>query len=299
MFGPRFKLGLKVLGFGLGVALVAAAVISALRRVDLAPLWHVPAWLLAGSVAMILANLLLTGVIFWLVTLSFDAQPQVSLRDQWDLACASTLLNYLPVRPGLAGRTAYLRLRHGLPILQALIIAGIVFGLFLLAAMGAAVVLLGAGMGRDWRAMAGGVGGLVFLSVATGPVARVVLRRPMRMAWAWLPLRALDLLTVGGRLWPAFAILGHPIGAGQAVLLGAVDAVVSVVALMPNGLGVSEWATGLVAMQIGAAGGRDIGAAAKLVDRSISIVVLVPVALWSLHRLHRAAGRREGDTSER
>jgi len=143
-------------------------------------------------------------------------------------------------------------------------------------------------VGGRWQAAAT-VGALVLLSAGTGPLAGVVLRRRLRGAWAWLPLRALDLLAVAGRMWLAFRIVGCPIGPGQAIVLGAVDTIVSVAALMPNGLGLSEWATGATALRIGATGIAQIGVTAKLIDRSISIVVLVPVALWSLHRLRRAA----------
>jgi hypothetical protein len=287
MLRPRVKSGLKLLAFAVGLVLAAAAVRSALLHVDLGRLRQAPPGLLIGSAVMTLANLFLTGAIFCVVTWTFDARPPVTWRDNWDLACASTLLNYLPVRPGLAGRTAYLRLRHGLPIHQALIIAGIVFALFLVAAAGAAVVILG--VDGPWQAPAAAAA-LVLLSLGTGPLGQKMLHRRVRAAWAWLPLRTADLLTVAARLWLAFRIVGCPIGVRQAVVLGAVDMIVSVAALMPNGLGVSEWATGGAARLIGAAATPQIGQAAKLIDRSISIVVLLPVALWSLHRLRRAAG---------
>jgi hypothetical protein len=291
MARERVRWVLKLATFVLGLALVAGAVVSAVHqgRGALAHVRHAPAWLVGASVAMVLANLFLTAAIFHVVTRSFDADPPVRLRRMWDLTCAATLLNYLPLlRAGMVGRTAYLKLRHALPIHQGIIIAALVFGLFAIAATGAAALVLG--VSGPWQAGLG-LAALGVMAAVTGPVAGSLLRRRLHQAWLWLPLRVADVLAMAGRFWVAFRIVGHPIDLRAAIVFGAADMIVSVLGITPNGLGLAEWTTGAMSTALAGAD-PSVGQLAKLVDRGISIAVLIPVALWSLHCLRKPENER-------
>jgi uncharacterized membrane protein YbhN (UPF0104 family) len=286
------KPALNVCTLILGLGLVGGAVVSALWHADFAAVKHAAPWWAAALGGAVLANLYLTALVFWVVTRSFDAAPPVTLGRMWHLTCASTLLNYIPlVRAGLVGRTAYLMVHHKLPLRQALAIACIVAAAFAVAAGGAVALVLEMDGPARWGAAAGG---LVVLSLGTAALSRLVLRRPLQSAWLWFPLRVADVLAVAARLWFAFVILGHPITFDQAVVLGAVDMTASILPLTPNGLGLSEWSVAVTARAMAVGGGSAIGAAAMLVNRTVSVLILVPLGLWSLHVLRKSAGWRLG-----
>jgi uncharacterized membrane protein YbhN (UPF0104 family) len=290
---PRFTPILRFGAAALGLVLVAMAVVMAVWGADLHAVWHAPLWAVAGLAAAVLANLYLTALIFWMTTRCFDAAPPVKMVRMWHLICGSTLLNYVPlVRAGLVGRTAYLMVRHSLPLRQIVIIGVIVSATFIVAAGSAALIVLEL-KDRPWSQAAAAAAGLLAVSAATGPLARLVLRRPMKYAWLWFPVRALDVLAVAARLWFAFIILGQRVTFGQAVVMGSVDMAVSILPLTPNGLGLSEWLVGatyhaMTALQ------SPVGQAAKLLDRSVSILILVPQGLWSLHIVRKLARWRLG-----
>ncbi len=110
---------LRVAGLLVGVGLTGAAAWFALGHDwhrALTPLLNAnPMWVIALATAVV-GQLLLTGLLFWVVTLSFDAQPPVGPVRMIQVIAASSLLSYLPLEAGFLGRTAYLKLRHGLPV---------------------------------------------------------------------------------------------------------------------------------------------------------------------------------------
>ncbi len=273
---------LRWLGLALGLGLLGWAVLRAGAVLPPPSLWreHGPAMLLLA--ALVGANLIATGALFWLITRSFSALPPVPLPRMIELVAASALINYLPLGwPGPAARSAWLKLRHNLPIRQSLIILGIVLTLSVILALG---VLLLLGLHTPWARLLAALMGLGLLSVLTARLAPVFLHRPTPAAWAWAPFKALDLLLGALRLWLAFRIIGLPIGLADALALGAADMVVSMLAITPNGLGLSEWAVGFLASTLHLASSPQ-AQLAKLVDRGLSVLVIIPAGLGCLRRL--------------
>jgi len=270
-----------------GLALLVAAVPMAAADVDWSALWRAPTWTVPIIAAAVLANLLLTAALFHVITRSFDATPQVSFPRMFQLTCASALLNYLPLRPGLFGRAAYLKLRHELPVYQSLLILAVtmVIGGIVLGATAVAVL----GAGATWRLTACGslLAGLLLCSAIAGPLAKRLLQRPTFAAWSWLPLKVADMLVGGVRLWVAFRILGYQLTFEQAIAVGAIRAVGSLVDMLgitPNGLGLREWVIGGTTGLAGIAEGP-AGIAASLLDRGVEAAVVVVTGLVSIAQL--------------
>ena len=291
----------RILGAVAGVALFAAAVWFALAQVDFTTLRSVPPAYLAGLAGLVAANILLTGGLFWVITLSFDASPRVGLIRMTELIAVSGLLNYVPaVRAGLWGRAAYLKLKHGLPVRQSAVIllavltlAGMVTGLVL-----AAWLMLGV------HAVAGAsAGGAIVLSTLLGLVAGRLLKRDVTAGWSWLVLRYADTLVMAARLWLAFAAVGSPIGFNEALVAGAVAQVVRLTGLTPNGLGLSEWVIAWLVARSGP--GVDVAVLsqlpAALLDRAVEVVVSLAAGAGAAWRLRGVAGnprREESATDE-
>ncbi|MEX0777729.1 MAG: hypothetical protein WD042_18655 [Phycisphaeraceae bacterium] len=280
----RGKLVWRWVGLLFGLALAAWAMVLASRQIDLAVFTVANLSTLAAMAALVLGSLLLTAGLFWVITLSFDTTPRVSLLRMTQLIGASALINYLPLGwPGPVARSAYLKVRHAMPVRQSVLV------LLIVMALSAALTLLVVGVAalgsRVMQVMFAGVG-LVLLSALSGPLAQRLLRRRFHAAWTWAPLKAADMLLSAARLSLAFALLGHPVTLPQALVFAALDTLVSMAAITPSGLGLSEWAIGLASQVMGAAA-SPVGAAAKLVERSVNVAVVIVVGLLSIRALPR------------
>ena len=278
----------------LAAAAAAALLIGALgfaaTQVD-------PAALAKGSwthllplAALVMVNIAVTGLLFWAVTRCFDADPRVGPLRMTQLVAVSALLNYVPlIRPGLLGRTAYLKLQHGLPVRQSLVILIVVTVLAVAVCGGGLLALLPAPAGVRW--------GLALVAVlagsaATPALARWLLRRPVVHGWLWVPLRTLDLLAASARLWLAFQAVGQPVGYDEAVVIGAASLTIKLVGLTPSGLGLSEWAVAGLAGVLAPISTAQ-GMLAALMDRGVEVIVVAiagALAAWSLRHVRDGAG---------
>jgi len=292
MTPDRLKQVARLLGFAAGVVLIAWAVWLGLANADLDRLVaasRVPLVWMAVAVALTLA---VTGVLFWVVTLNFDADPRVGLGRMTQLISASSLLNYLPFRPGLLGRAVYLKRMHRLPLRQSMVVWLIVMGV---SAMVYAVAVAAFTLSPPDRSSAGvsaAVLALLVLTPAAGPAAARLLGRPMCRGWSWIPLRTIETLIAGARLWLALKAVGAEVGFTQAVAAAAAGNLIAVLPIVPNGLGLREWiAAGLLA-----ANGLvplEAAALAAVIDRGIEVIVVVPVGLLAVQALRRQdAGER-------
>lgn len=282
MSHPTRKLLLRGLLFALAAVLLTAAVAAAVTQVDWPRLEDVPpghALLLAGCVV---ANLLLTGAMLWVVTLSFDASPRVSFwRMSW-LVMLSALLNYLPLRPGLLGRAAILRTHHQLPVRQSILslLVVLVTGCVTTLTVGTLAWLIV----EPLLLAVSLVAATGLLAAVSGWIGSRLLRRPVVMAWLWIPLRAADALVAGCRLWLAFEILGVGVDYREALVAGAAGVLVAMVGLTPNGLGLREWVIALLASALDATA-WETGLAASLVDRGVEAIIVVLLGLVAIAML--------------
>lgn len=269
-----FKSNAAWVALGIGVALVIAAVVYAILKVDLSSLENAQPWHVLVLLAAVSLNLVLTSALWWALTLSFDAKPKVGFKKMFSLVCASGLLNYLPLRPGLLGRTAYLKMRHKLPIKQSITIVITMVGLSALVLGGATVIIRYV----PDELMAGISAISTFVGLIVIPLAaRGILRRKLKHAWAWIPLRLMDLAVTTLRMWVAFRVVGYEIGWIESVLVAAGGTIVALAGITPNGLGLREWAVAGLASAV-----TSVALAAALVDRAIETVVVAVSGLLAL-----------------
>ena len=265
----------RLIGLGAGVAMLAWALAMAIRRVDLRLLGQAQAGELMVLAVAVGANLFLSGLLFWAITLVFDAQPPVRLTRMTQLLCASWLINYLPFHPGWIGRAAYLKNRHDLPLTQSAVISAIGFSCGVVVVVTAAAITW---IQPVWGQPLLGAVVLIGASSLTGRLVQRLIQRSVVHAWTWLPIRVMLLLTKSLRLWIAFSMVGCPIPFHQAVTVSAIGLLVDLLGITPNGLGLREWVVAGVTQAMTAA----------LIDRAVEALVVVIVGLLSMWQLkHR------------
>ena len=272
---------LKQILIAFGSIAFAGAIVFAIKRTDFSVLSDASLFELIGLAAGITVNLLLTGVLFWAVTLPFDAKPVVGLGKMVQLILSSSVLNYLPLRAGLLGRAAYLKAKHQLPIKQSgiILLIVLVMGAVVLGSIGLSIVICPMQYQTQTILMVS-LGLLAICPYAIKPVIQKLTARTIGkdIILAWGLIRLADMFVVGIRTWFAFTIAGCPISYTQAVAMGAVGMLVSLLGLTPNGLGLREWAmvgmTLLISQHNAAA-----GITAALVDRAMEVLVVCLVGL--------------------
>lgn len=273
-------------GFALGILLLAGAVVS-LRT-------HAPALEAASGqvrsapselvIALLLAVAAATGasaVVLQRVTSRRDA---VGLGLMARLVAAAQLLNYLPLRPGLAGRAAYLRIVHGIPVAHtaSALVEAVVVSLVACALVGGAVLVQSAsGVAWPWGVAVGAALLVPALRIGGGTalLAQAVL------------VRIMEIGICGLRLWLCLRMVGSPIDATAAMAAGCVSVLAGCVPLVPGALGVREWAIGLLGPALHAYP-LEAGLAADLVNRAAELVVILPLggaSAWGLWRRARGA----------
>jgi uncharacterized membrane protein YbhN (UPF0104 family) len=234
------------------------------------------------TIALLLASMLgsvfLTGCVFWILTRRFGPVP---FGEMQALMAATTLANYLPLRPGLVGRVLYHRSRHGIRPVDAL--RTIVEAMLLTALALAALVpaLLAA---ERWNAHPA----IAFAAPAVLGAAFLVPVRTRVMAIAF-QCRYAEALLTALRYHLAFELIGAPVPAATSAAIACVSMIANLVPFVSNGIGLREWAIGLLAPVLtGYALAQ--GLAAELVHRAAEVAVTVPTglvgAMW-LAAVHR------------
>ncbi|MGI9013246.1 MAG: hypothetical protein ACR2GY_03250 [Phycisphaerales bacterium] len=224
-------------------------------------------------VAAVLGNLVLTGLLF---SLLMARSGRVGLLEMQALMATSTLLNYLPLRPGLFGRVAYHKLVNNIEVRHT---ARVIVTAIALSILAAGVTCLTVAF-----VAITGAGPLIVLgAVAVVGVAGCVLPALRTLSLAFL-LRMCDVMVWSVRYLLVFSLVGHPIGFETAVALAAVSMVSTMVPFLSNGLGLREWAIGLAAPLLarefssaadaGSFVDTPIAIAADLVNRGLELVVI-------------------------
>lgn len=286
----------QLVGGLLGLLLLAGAAWGVLRDPDATtrvwgalPTW--PWWALPLLLAGPCVNWLLTSGVLFVLT---RPRARVPLAEMVALVGVSWLLNFVPFSPGLFGRIAYQRRLHGLSVRTngRIIVESIVLGW---ASIGVALPSL--------MLAQGGRGTAPALALACVPVlvlaglwwsaGRVGLPRPtLPVAFA---LKALDLLTWTARYVLVFHLAGVDIGWVQGLAVAVVAQTAMLVPLIGNGLGIREWAVGLLSGLLPmAAATTATGLGADLINRAAEIIAAIPVGLlcglW-LARWHGSRSR--------
>lgn len=282
----RSPLWLRIAGFAFGLACLLAAISVARdtrEQFDAALVsLRAPAPLLVAAVlSAVLVGLFLSGSLFWLLVRRFARVP---FGEMQAVISASGLLNYLPLKPGFVGRIAYLRGRHGVRvpdsirmIVEALALTGISAVISTLTL----VALRAAGLDGGWSLLACVLPALLALQ----PRGRTMLLA--------LAVRQAEFSLWIARYWIVFRLVGAPIGLDTAVVLAAISVISSLIPFISNGLGVREWAVGLLTPLItGDAVGASQAIVAELAHRTLEIAVVAPVGLVGLFACIRSARAR-------
>lgn len=301
------KIALQVIGFLLGLALIAWCVRTAAHGGDWSKVRNARPALVAGLAACSVASLVINAGMFW-----------TALRPVWRHSVArltalngiAGLLNYAPVRLGLVARIAYhLRVDR---MNARLVAAWMLFtaGIMMLALTTCGVAL--AVVGTHWLLFAA----LVVAQLAVGKfLARVALPLPPLSTiakrldglpamfaspvswWCTSALRIADIAAFTGRMAFAATILGLSLRTTDIILLALVAQLVS---FSPLGrLGFREAAVAFIAARLeGGARSTDVDAIfaqLALVESAGEAAVVIPAGIiampwywWSMRRGRRA-----------
>lgn len=318
MSEPRSGLGrLKplirfVVGFGLLLAAVLWIALNHRETVTDAIAHATGAhWgLIALGLLLPVANWTTVSFSFYLLT---HRVGRVGMAEMHGLIASAWLLNYLPMRPGMAGRIAYHKLVNGIRVRDAvgisvvtMILSAVATGVMLAAA--AAPLVLGGTAGADgsgfWR-----VAIVASPALVSGVWAIAAALGGWHGVWSWrmaaaFGMRYADMLAWAARYAVVFAIVGEPIGVELAAVLAGVSQASYLLPISGNGLGVREWAVGLV---VGASSGRgelsgsDVVAtaiAADLVNRAMELVIAIPMGMIATPMVAARAKRHRAENAD-
>jgi len=302
--------GRKWIGVGLsvvGVALLALAVFTAVGSArglaDAAEaLSRLRWWHIAIACGVPACNFFLTSLIFWLLTVRglpmiAPGARGISYGEMLALITSGTLLNQLPGKPGIVGRTLYHKFITGIPIRFTLLV------MLQAVAIGGAGVLLCMAFGMAWAGVgwAAGAGGLAAVALATAWGCRGMLRSGLAHATLLhvglvvMGVRVCETVLWSLRYWLMLDVAGRPVSVGEAGIIAAAS---QMAILLPIQVGLREWTVGIVAGMLahagqnGASGLLDAEAArpgllADLLCRGADLAVMVPaglVASWLVYR---------------
>lgn len=282
--GPPSTARARVLGFVLGLALLAAAVWVVARdgrtlEQALHAARHADPRIVIALAALPVLNWALSSLIFWVLTRRFAPVP---LGEMAALTAVASSLNALPLRPGLLGRIVYLKRLHGVKVWDSARVTLEAIGLTVIVAL---ATLLGSALGGI-RGVLLALGLLVIIgsaawtawagrSAGAGP-------RPGRPIDAGvlvaLGVRAVEMVVWTARYMLVFALIARPIGLEAAILLAASAQIVS---LLPIAIGLREWTVAMLSVS------TPIGLTADLLHRAVELAVGVPLGLlgwWALWR---------------
>lgn len=263
--------------------LLAAAVVAVARSgIDVRAVRSIVAGahadLLIAAVTLPLLNLAISAGVFWVLTRRFG---RVAYSEMCALIGAAWLLNYLPMRPGLVGRVAYHKAVNGIPVAQGARVVGESIACSAVASLGAVGWSVVAARRPEWAGWLGVVP--VVVIVGLGVAGAVAPLRTWGAVCGAMALRIADLIVWTLRYWVVFAIADSPVTMAQAAAVAAVSQVAMSVPLVGNGLGLREWAVGLLRASLpawyGVGAASSAGLTADLVNRAAELLVAVPVGL--------------------
>ncbi len=285
--GPRVGRKMRaVVGSVVGAALLVAAVWTASAQEDalldgLRAMRAAPWWLVGLTIAFPIGNLIVVSIAFWLLN---SRHGSVRLDEMGALIASAWLLNYLPLRPGMFGRIAYHKKYNGIGVkasarvlAESIVLTGVA-----IAVLGTAIIVL------EWL---GSKGGPVWWAVVVAPAIfglagwRACPTRASRIYAGAAAMKYADIGLWSLRYWAVFSLIGGDLGAREAVAVAIVSQLALLIPLAGNGLGLREWAVGLLAAALptwysgGEDSGTGFGLTADLVNRASEILVAVPLGL--------------------
>ncbi|MDH3584400.1 MAG: hypothetical protein OER86_09315 [Phycisphaerae bacterium] len=302
---PPGRRWFRLLMYVLAMGLLVGAVYMAITGTDWSKAAEARPADAAAVLGLVAASLALNAVMFCLITRPFEhAQKPIGLVSWLALIAGSSLLNYLPLRPGLFGRVAYLKQQHAIGYRASVVtLVATAVGTTGAYAVLAGITVWWQRMDATWWALC--AGGIVAGTLISVPLLSPAVRRLGR-AWgrarlraavlAWYVLRLADTLCFTGRFYIVARVMGHPLPLETALVLGVVSNFVVLATPLPAGLGLRAWVGGwlLSLGVIQSADGLSLtdGMGILLADRAAEVLVFVSAGLVALVYLHRRTGGR-------
>jgi len=250
---------------------------------------------LVALVLLPLVCISLASMSFWMLTLRFG---RVGCLEMMALLGGAWLLNYLPLKPGVAGRVAYHKHVNGIDYRWSLVV--VIQSIFVgLGCFVTQVALASIAAERSWIEWERGafIASPMILSLLGLALPRKGITANGWRYSAAFAFRYADSLVWSGRYWLLFWVAGRPQGVSTTSAIAGVSQFASLIPFAGNGLGVREWMVGLAARSLPEWYGKDTampvayGVSAELLNRACEVVVAVPVGLLSLWWLTRRFGR--------
>lgn len=283
----------KLIGFVIGAAAITAAIVAVTSnaqplKLALTQPANFQTW--AFLLALPLASLILTALGFHALTNArLPAAARLSFQEMFELIGASWLLNFLPFSPGLFGRIAYQKAKHGITLKDS---ASVVLESILLSWL---AVLLVVPVVYVSNSLIDPLWAVVLLSTFGWIVAARTFGRHSLAAARTLVLllKLVDQFCWSLRYFLVFRIIGFEPTPVEACLIAAIAQTSMLIPFIGNGLGIREWAVALVASRLpewfrsAPTTGLDQGLSADLLNRACEVLIAVPVGLICISLLSR------------
>ena len=280
---------LRRLGLIIGLGLIITAVVVLLRQQDvlsaaLAAIRRPAPGYLVLLLAGVAANVVLTGIMF---SLLMSRYGRVGLLEMQALIAAATLVNYLPLRPGLPGRIAYHKggqQNPGEPLGQD-------------DRPGLTAQPRDGELPRGGHSPHQNSGWITLLDLVrragwTDPALARGLIRSITPRLAAGGIGALRRGFLCGRCvyYAAFKLIGLPLSRRPTrCCFACVSMIATMVPFVSNGLGLREWAVGLTSPLL-AVGRLEQGITAELVNRAAEMAVVSSSWAWPVWPIWPPAG---------
>ncbi len=217
--------------------------------------------------ACVLGNIVLTALMFSVLMSRCD---KVRLLEMQALIGAATLLNFLPLRPGLFGRIAYHKTINHIPTADTAKTIGqaIALSLGVAGCLALCLVLAVQFHLTLWIVLA-----MLFALLALGTLVGSI------RLWALAGLiRYVDVFVWAARYYAAFALIDYRISIEAALAFACLSMIATLVPFFSNGLGLREWAIGLAAPLL-TMYQLEHGITAELVNRAGELIVVLIAGL--------------------
>ncbi len=256
----------------LGAGLLVAAIILIARQHDVlarafSAIRQPSAPHLFLLIVSVLGNVVLTALMFSVLMARYG---KVRLIEMQALIGAATLLNFLPLRPGLFGRIAYHKTINHIPAADTAKTIGQAIALSLGVAGYLALCLV---LAAQFQLTLWVVLALPFAFLALGTLVGTI------RIWALAGLiRYVEVFIWAARYYAAFALIDYRISIEAALAFACISMIATLVPFFSNGLGLREWAIGLAAPLL-TMYQLEHGITAELVNRAGELIVVLIAGL--------------------
>jgi len=209
-----------------------------------------------------------------------EGSDPIGKSEMFWLVMVSGMLNWLPMRAGLIGRTVYHSTMNGIPAPKSLQV--LFESVAIIVGMSALALLM---------AVTSSFFGVHIIYLACAPIllfCAFVARKSTRRWSLAITYRYFDVLLFATRYWLIFDLMSYDITPETAILLAGAGSIASLLPLPTGGLGGREWIIGFVASWVTVfPAAIALGLIADLINRVAELIVVIPCGLAGQHLLRK------------